>query len=166
MCLSFGLDQRLHSEESKPTDLTVNDLAEVLGVHWCIVQLPKDIGANDTIVIEIVSSTGQETVSNSSSFASNRGDKIKFLFWEDEASKYEHMMATWLNGDPGVHSSAGDMTKFTDYVPDSGGPSNGTIMKVGDILFTFSKGKKGSYSPQLKPDQIGYKVVIVRGDKK
>jgi hypothetical protein len=72
--LATGAGSVGRAQEAHPSDLSANDLAEALNVHWWTVQLPHDLGPNDDVGVEAISSDGK-TLEGPSGFSEGPGGK-------------------------------------------------------------------------------------------
>ena len=151
------------AQESHPSDLTANDLAEMLSIHWWTIQLPKDLKPKDMVGVEIVSADGKrlEGGGGVSSWPGGKslGNSIKIFCWEDEALRLANVRIKTADG------SAGGF-HLKDYFKSgaSFGSPNGAVLKVGDVLIKFSSSPTASFSDgdALEPGQVGLRVVITR----
>jgi hypothetical protein len=149
---------RVSAQEQRVSNLTANDLAEALGVHWWIVKLPDGIGPKDVVGVEAVSADGK-VLQGGGGFSgpgSALGREIRIYCYEDKAAKVTYVQIKTKGGGAGI--------PFDDYFKDAGvgGAANGSVLNVGDILIKFDNTKNVSFTGgnELLPGQVGLKVVI------
>jgi hypothetical protein len=153
----------LKAEEHHVSNLTANELAEALDIHWWVVKIPSNLGPKDSVGISLVSSDGKEVaVGTSISSGPGKiklGELAKIFCWEEKASGH---MKLKLEVAGTVGSSYAQ-----DYFNNAacGGPENGSVLNPGDILLKFDSSKSPSITGgnALLPGQFGLKVVINRG---
>lgn len=161
--LKLGSCACLNAQEVQVSDLTANDLSEVLGIHWWIVQLPGKLGPKDTVTTEFVSSDGK-IIGGGCGFSSGDGqnkigDKVRIFCWEDRVAQQANVMIKLKSGGAGTAPTK-------DYFKGAaiGGASNGAVMKVGDILLKFDSTKSPSFTGGnvLNDGQVGLRVSITQ----
>lgn len=156
LMLLLALCGHASAQERRVSDLTANDLAEALGVHWWIVKLPEDIGPKDMVGVESVSSDGK-VLQGGGGFSgpgAALGREIRIYCYEDKAAKQSYVLIKTKAGEAGV--------PFDDYFKYGGigGAANGAVLNVGDILLKFSKQGSFTGGNEMLPGQVGLKVVI------
>jgi hypothetical protein len=150
--------QSLNAQELHPSDLTANDLAEALSVHWWTVKLPHDLKPKDMVGVEAISSDGKR-LEGSGGFSAQTGvpigDTMRIYCWEDKASHLTNIV---------MKTSCGTFTMFLkDYFKGAAlaAQPNGAVLNVGDILLNFDSSKSPSFSGvNLSKGQVGLRVVI------
>ena len=155
--LSFS---QLKADERATSNLTANELAAVLDMHWWMVEIPSNLGPKDSVAISFVSSDGKE-VAGAISISPGPGKiklgtRVKVFCWEDKAARQMkvRLEVAGTVGGGYVH----------DYFDNAacGGPANGYVLHPGDVLLKFDSSKNPSLGSGnvLTPGQIGLEVVI------
>src|SRR5450755_2767717 len=84
--VTVGLDQKMNAQEARPQDLTANDLAEALSVHWWTVKLPPHLGPKAMVGVEAITADGKKLDGGGGFSGGDLGDKMRIYVWEDAGS--------------------------------------------------------------------------------
>jgi hypothetical protein len=157
LLITAGFGARLNAQEAHPSDLTANDLAEALSIHWWTIKLPPHLGPKAEVGVGAMTSDGKKLEGGGGFSGGNLGDKLRVYCWEDSTA---HLMKVVIKLENGNMSGM----YLKDYFKDAavGGPSNGAVLNVGDSLIKFDASKSPSMvgGNAMLPGQTGLRVVI------
>ena len=143
-------------QEVRASDLTANDLAEVLGVHWWTVKIPANLGSKDTVGIELFASDGKKLGGGGAFSGVNLGSEVRIFCYEEKSEKLGIVV---------IRTKGGTATfPIEDYFRYGGvgGASNGSVLHLQDTLIKFSKEASFNGGNELLPGQVGMRVVVTR----
>jgi len=147
------------AQERRLDDLTANDLAEALGVHWWIVKVPHPQSPKDSIKVELVSADGKVLPGGGALGGQfDWGGEVRVYCYEELALHQLKVMLKTKDATEGGYY-------FDDYFKSasaSGGVANGTVVSVADVFMKFNVTKAGTLTggTVLGPGEIGLRVVI------
>jgi len=155
------------SATADPSQLTANELADVLGIHWWVFNVPADTRHGDTVGVQWVSADGPSPVEGNVSVGLEQGDDLVKIFLRYDPDTGQTTIKLARGNRPGGAQSAFGDAPFEGRNEIAIG--NGCEVKEGDILIKLQKKVPGetTYTVDsgntLKPGEVGLKVVVERG---
>jgi len=146
------------SARPSSSQLTTDELADTLGVHWWIFNVPADIHVDDTVSIQWFSPSG--CYSGTGIGVLNPGEQVKIFCWPAGDGTRIRLVAA-----KGVAESWNTNMLLADRTVH--GVPNGTVVSEGDFLLKAkARGpwENVAMDPKnaLKPDELGLKLTIAR----
>jgi hypothetical protein len=145
-----------------PSELTANELAQVLGIQWWIFSAPEDTRSGDAIYVHWETRDGKG--SGAEIEVKKPGEQAKIFYWVDNATHTPMVSIVNSSG-----ASVGALNFPDGFVSAAScGIANGSMVKTGDFLVKLEKRIPGlldystDNSTTLKPNEIGLKVEIRR----
>jgi hypothetical protein len=144
-----------------PTQLSANELAEVLGVHWWFIRFPDTIKSGASIGVQWIDSDGSQLAGGSATMTNTSltAGVIAKIFCKETPNGPEITIRT-----PGgfINTSFPDVSFAKAAI---GGLANGTEAHTGDVLLKLVwRAKDGSLTVYpgntLNPGDIGLRVFI------